>query len=137
MSETSERVLARSWAYIDEAFVLAREVEQLEAKLAEARDCGQSVVCVVPPGCQRHWEERCRELVGKLAEVTTALASLVGALPKCQVCGLPGTREDCNCLLACENNAHACGEDGGPRDVPWAPAVRAAIAILDDDKGET
>jgi hypothetical protein len=29
----------------------------------EARDCGQEGVCANPPGCQRHWLERNRELV--------------------------------------------------------------------------
>lgn len=97
MSETSKRVLATDWSEpTDEGSVaracvtLAREVEALEAecldvarrcepwlsraiaaerKLDEARDCGQAGVCAIAPGCQRHWEERNRELVGKLERV--------------------------------------------------------------------
>lgn len=33
--------------------------------LTERLDCGQDVVCRTPPGCTRHWEERCRELVAE------------------------------------------------------------------------
>jgi len=39
------------------------EVARLRTSLAAAQDCGQDAVCAVPPGCQRHWEERARELV--------------------------------------------------------------------------
>lgn len=32
-------------------------------------DCGQDGVCRTPPGCARHWEERCRELLARIAEI--------------------------------------------------------------------
>ena len=37
----------------------------------DARDCGQDDVCKAPPGCQRHWEERNRELVAQLGRLNT------------------------------------------------------------------
>jgi hypothetical protein len=41
----------------------------LAGKLDAERDCGQGVVCATPPGCQRHWAERARELVDRVAEL--------------------------------------------------------------------
>lgn len=41
------------------------EATELRASLEKARDCGQDTVCVLSPGCQRHWEERNRELVAE------------------------------------------------------------------------
>jgi hypothetical protein len=41
----------------------------------EARDCQQDDVCAVPPGCQRHWEERCRELMRERDEARSELAT--------------------------------------------------------------
>jgi hypothetical protein len=48
--------------------MLVGQVAKLLAERDEARDCGQSVVCKIPPGCQRHWEERNRELVSERDE---------------------------------------------------------------------
>jgi hypothetical protein len=41
------------------------KAETARAWIAEkrARDCGQDGPCATPPGCQRHWEERNRELL--------------------------------------------------------------------------
>ena len=66
-----------------------------------------------------------------IAELSLALSNLLDALPQCQSCETPGTREDCNCLLVCDADEHGCLEDGGPRDVQWGPAVRAARRILE------
>lgn len=38
------------------------------------RDCGQDGVCRTPPGCARHWEERCRELAAEVKALREALA---------------------------------------------------------------
>jgi len=45
----------------------------------EARDCGQDTVCKVPPGCQRHWEERNRELAAQLGRLNEFVAKYTGA----------------------------------------------------------
>lgn len=37
----------------------------------EIEDCGQDGVCKLAPGCNRHWEERNRELVRALVEAVT------------------------------------------------------------------
>jgi hypothetical protein len=36
---------------------------RMERERNEDRDCGQEGVCANPPGCQRHWLERNRELI--------------------------------------------------------------------------
>lgn len=36
---------------------------------SEIEDCGQDGVCKLSPGCNRHWEERNRELVRELEEI--------------------------------------------------------------------
>lgn len=66
----------------------------------------------------------------RIAELDAALQKLLDSLPRCQLCDLLGLREDCNCLLSCDNDEHACGEDGGAKDLPWGPAARAARAVL-------
>ena len=40
-------------------------LRQAERARDEARDCGQDGVCVISPGCQRHWEERVREVIAE------------------------------------------------------------------------
>jgi hypothetical protein len=40
-----------------------RSARETIARLQSAEDCGQDTVCKVPPGCQRYWEERNRELL--------------------------------------------------------------------------
>lgn len=54
------------------------------------------------------------------------LENLLDALPKCS-CGAVATREDCNLDVGCDEDAHVCGEDGGPTELPWAKAARAAL----------
>ncbi len=46
--------------------------EATKAELAEARDCGQEVVCKITPGCHRHWQERNRELRDELKQPPSA-----------------------------------------------------------------
>lgn len=42
-------------------------------------DCGQDgPVCATPPGCSRHWEDRCRELVAERDEARAEIANLRG-----------------------------------------------------------
>lgn len=75
IAETTTRVRAAKGFYLrqDVTDALAERAVDLEARLASyaervrmAEDCGQAVVCEKPPGCQRHWEERNRELVAQL-----------------------------------------------------------------------
>ena len=111
MSTTSKRVLCL--ARLDEVtfsdvLTLAREVEQLEGRLAEARDCGQAVVCATPPGCQRHWAERNTELVRERERAERKLAAI---------------------RALADHWAHECWS------MPYCG--RQLLAILDDDKGET
>ena len=40
---------------------------------SEIEDCGQDGVCALSPGCNRHWEERNRELVRELEETRAFL----------------------------------------------------------------
>lgn len=44
----------------------------------EARDCQQDDVCKLTPGCQRHWEERNRELVAQLRRLNEFVAKYTG-----------------------------------------------------------
>ncbi len=39
---------------------------ELERQFSKYRDCGQDKVCEFSPGCNRHWEERNRELAREL-----------------------------------------------------------------------
>ena len=55
-------------------------IARLTALLNAARDCGQADVCATPPGCQRHWEERNRELAAQLAEEQDAQRGAWAAL---------------------------------------------------------
>lgn len=50
--------------------------EKAERERDEARDCGQDGVCKVPPGCQRHWAERNRELLAERGKARAELARL-------------------------------------------------------------
>jgi hypothetical protein len=36
-----------------------------DAEIAKVANCGQEAVCVTSPGCQRHWQERNRELLDR------------------------------------------------------------------------
>jgi hypothetical protein len=47
-----------------------------EARVAELRDCGQHGVCVLSPGCCRHWEERNLELLTERDEARARLAEV-------------------------------------------------------------
>jgi hypothetical protein len=49
--------------HIDPILELIKERNAVIEERNAARDCGQEGVCANPPGCQRHWEERNRELV--------------------------------------------------------------------------
>jgi hypothetical protein len=64
-----------------------------EAHIAELErwiDCGQDGPCVKAPGCNRHWEERNRELVSEVRELEAKLAELKAG-------GTPGVSpEVCN-----------------------------------------
>jgi hypothetical protein len=60
-------------AALDANWVQHQRIVKAETDLAEARDCGQPVVCKITPGCQRHWEERNRELVAELAEARAVI----------------------------------------------------------------
>jgi hypothetical protein len=42
-------------------------------------DCRQDGVCATPPGCQRHWEERNRELLQEMQQLRAAVAASVTA----------------------------------------------------------
>lgn len=67
----------------NQADELWREAEQLRNRLSEERfierkknscDCGQDgPVCITAPGCCRHWEQRCRELVAERDEARAIL----------------------------------------------------------------
>lgn len=46
-------------------------IDELTRERDEARDCGQGGICATPPGCQRHWHERNRELVCERDEART------------------------------------------------------------------
>lgn len=52
----------------------------LRCDLAMARDCGQDGTCAIAPGCQRHWEERNRELWARAEAAEAKLAELVRAV---------------------------------------------------------
>lgn len=47
---------------------VAIERDEARATVHKIADCGQGVVCSKPPGCQRHWSERNRELVAERDE---------------------------------------------------------------------
>lgn len=53
--------------HADECVRLLRErratTHAREASAVAVEDCAQDRVCATPPGCLRHWAERCRELV--------------------------------------------------------------------------
>jgi hypothetical protein len=49
--------------HLDPILELIKERNAVIEERNAARDCGQEGVCATPPGCQRHWEERNRELV--------------------------------------------------------------------------
>ena len=51
-------VLALAWAWFTERGALPKIRQR-----SEIEDCGQDGVCRLSPGCNRHWEERNRELV--------------------------------------------------------------------------
>lgn len=53
------------------------------------KDCGQNVVCRTPPGCMRHWEERCRELVAERNALRDAAESEGAVIMRCLRCGCP------------------------------------------------
>lgn len=65
----------------------AATIASLRAQLAAAedraqlsRDCCQVDVCAVPPGCQRHWQERNQELVERNRELVTERDDVEAAL---------------------------------------------------------
>ena len=49
---------------------------------SEIEDCGQDGVCRLSPGCNRHWEERNRELVRQVESMAMRIESLAEELAK-------------------------------------------------------
>lgn len=45
--------------------VITQAWREQRAKVRELEDCGQDGVCAIAPGCNRHWEERTRELAAE------------------------------------------------------------------------
>jgi len=45
-------------------------------------DCGQDGVCALAPGCDRHWGERCRELMAERDEARAEVERLRGVTPE-------------------------------------------------------
>lgn len=72
------------------------ERNEARAKLAEALDCGQEGVCVLSPGCCRHWEERNQELVNERNEARELLAKVFDRYA-CTMCSHGKTKLDCPC----------------------------------------
>lgn len=48
--------------------------------MSAVEDCGQESVCATPPGCLRHWQERCFELVHERDEARIRLGAALDAL---------------------------------------------------------
>lgn len=80
--------------------------------------------------CVDQQHEELDTLRARVAQLSGALSDLLEALPQCQSCRDVGLREDCNIMLVCDDDSHGCIEDGGPKDVEWAVAARAARAAL-------
>ncbi len=114
----------------DEAttYVLQREVNEAKARIAslEARglqmiDCGQEVVCALPPGCMRHWSERNGELVAerdaaraRVAELETERKRYGGEhRTDCPDCGEGVAIDEDGCCVTCGRDTDAyCGVIG-------------------------
>lgn len=57
----------------------ARLADDIDTLAAEV-DCGQQGPCAVAPGCNRHWEERNRELAAEVGRLEAELRKYRGEL---------------------------------------------------------
>lgn len=71
-----EGVEAQRDAWLVKSLQTEEKLQKAIEERDEARDCGQPGCCAIPPGCQRCWEIRNRELV---AEITSAKKKCCGA----------------------------------------------------------
>lgn len=84
MREEIERLRAGLGAKVEGIFDRQSDALTVRAlrERDEARDCGQDGVCAITPGCQRHWEERNRELVRERDEARAERDAAIGQLAR-------------------------------------------------------
>jgi len=112
---------------------------------SEIEDCGQDGVCKLSPGCNRHWEERNRELVRELEEARAFLrrtAMSGGSIVSSAAMNAPEDDEESDIIIAGRqvpfvqvgmivhpDDCLNCERDGSPL---WCSAL--VCDIHDDDE---
>jgi hypothetical protein len=103
---------------------LERERDTLRDMLTNERDCGQNNVCVKPPGCARHWEARCRELVAERNEARAEVERERARHAQPETKGRATDEE----LVAIGREAYDEGILEGVPHVPWLARIVRAVA---------
>lgn len=108
---------------------------------SEIEDCGQDGVCRLSPGCNRHWEERNRELVRERDEARALLVTPDGYgfvyIPGPRFCACGRVESDCDQSRASCPKADPASEGDDETDIiisgRQVPFVQVGMIVHPDD----